>query len=177
MIAKRVAVVLGCIGLIIGTLWIYNSRTDTRPKLTYRGSLHHLWTESVNTRCDFMFRRYATATGGAEIGPAVYRGDIAIQDGRFSVSLPDKLLDQATASAPQPWIEIALRCSDITGDFTAVMRPRLLIQGTENWQAQDSSQLICVLPSQANAADHSEGPSVGGDVYTLRAGFWADDPA
>ena len=81
---------------------------------TYQGRLMDNG-HPANGTYDFRFRLYDASTGGHTVGSPLYRHDVSVQNGLFSVTL-DFGYNAFTGEAR--WLEVAVRPGSSTGSYT-----------------------------------------------------------
>jgi hypothetical protein len=96
----------------IGALAATDSGFTYQGRLTDGGS-------AANGQYDFQFILYNAAVGGSQVGPIVTRGDVAVSNGLFSVTLDFGKVFNGTAY----YLDIGVRPGSSTGAYT-LLQPR-----------------------------------------------------
>lgn len=102
---------------------------------TYQGVLSDAGTPVAGAR-DFRFTLYDAAAGGGVLGGPVEVGDVAVDEGRFTVELDLGDVFHGTAG----WLEIAVRDGASSGPYT-VLTPRQPLTATPNAQHAERADL------------------------------------
>lgn len=93
---------------------------------TYQGRLKDA-SGPVDDYCDLEFKLFASSGGSDQIGSGVYRNNIPVEDGYFTVNDLDFGAEAFQGEAR--WLEIAVRCPTGIGDFE-LLTPRQALTAT-----------------------------------------------
>jgi hypothetical protein len=83
---------------------------------TYQGQLTQNGA-AVSATCDFEFRLFDAASGGAQIGATQSKGGIAVGNGLFTVSLD---FGAGVFNGDARWLATSVRCPAGAGNYTAI---------------------------------------------------------
>jgi hypothetical protein len=96
---------------------------QTGPGFTFQGQLRDNGSP-VNDSCDVQASLWAAASGGPQVGSTQMVNNVAVQDGRFTITLNANNEFGADAFTGQArWLEIAVRCLASSGSY-ATLQPR-----------------------------------------------------
>lgn len=105
------------LSLVVFTFLIHGSLAAQTTSFTYQGDLQ-LSGQPANSNFDFEFLLYDAGTGGTQIGTTAVRSNVAVADGKFTVSLDFG----ANFTGPERFLEIRVRQAG-SGGFT-ILDPR-----------------------------------------------------
>lgn len=88
--------------------------------ITYQGRLKDA-SGPVDDYCDFEFKLFASSGGSDQVGSGIYRNNITVEDGYFTVNDLDFGAEAFQGEAR--WLEVGVRCPTGIGDFE-LLTPR-----------------------------------------------------
>lgn len=111
--------------VLFGLCAFADAETAVGTAFTYQGYLAQSG-GSANGSFDLRFMLYNAATGGSQVGGTLTLEDVALTQGRFSVTLD---FGAGRFTGNNRWLEIAVRPGASTGSYTT-LSPRQLLQPT-----------------------------------------------
>jgi len=96
---------------------------QTGSGFTFQGQLQD-GGNPVNAACDIQAELWDAATNGTQVGSTQTVTDVAVVDGRFTITLnPNNEFGTAAFNGQERWLEIAVRCPAGSGGYTT-LQPR-----------------------------------------------------
>lgn len=96
---------------------------QTGSGFTFQGQLQDNDTP-VNATCDIQAGLWDAETNGAQVGSTQTVSDVAVANGRFTITLnPNNEFGTAAFNGQERWLEIAVRCPAGSGGYTT-LQPR-----------------------------------------------------
>ncbi|MBK6429607.1 hypothetical protein [Candidatus Amarolinea dominans] len=121
---------------------------DVSGSFTYQGSLQQN-SAPFSGSCDFQFKLFSAAAGGAQIGATQARNGQPVSQGRFASELD---FGVSAFDGQARWLEIAVRCPSGVGGFTTLSPRQSLTASPYALSLQPGAVIVGSVGQVQNAA-------------------------